>query len=1570
MNKSLASVRLSSIEDKKGVCLVAKLFSQKQVALLVACAAFSLSGQCAQASSYTWNSTSTPSDWSTSSNWNGAPPSGGPSAAGDVDTINTNITANTTINLYNTGDAGTATKTVGALNIGDTDGGNTFTIAAGTGGGSLILNSNGAVGGAQINELSTAKGDTISAAVQIADANGLTVANASGNTFLMSGGITSSGAGNLVLSAGAAGGITLSTNAINNAGTITNSGSGAGTTTITGGVGSNVTAITENSTTSALTITTTALTVNGGGTTLTNSLGTKLLTVSGGITGSGNLILNNNSSLASGITLSTTSVNNGGSITISGSGSGSTLISAPIGSSVGAISDTGANSLTLSGATVANNGNITFSGTGSSAVTFSATAINTVGSITNNGTTAGTTTISGAIGSGVTSITENSGSSTLNLSGANTAFDGSINLTSGTLSVSSATALGGNGSATGSGGTLSIAAGTVLNSNTANTVVTTVNAENWAGSFEFYGSDALNLGTGAITMAAPLTLTVNSNTLTVNGTISGTANGVFDITKAGTGTLVIGENIALSSTETLNPITGVEQFSGIISDGGHGYGLTLANGGTLNLAGADTYSGPTMVSSGTLIISGSSGSVADSAVTVAGATLTFSDTAVGVTGATRASSVTLNGPVASNLTVTAAGNTGANTIDTITGALSFGAGASGASTVSLTPNTTTTPMNTQLDAGSLSIAAGSTVLFRGTSLGADTIASQTGGTTNIKFNTTPTLLGGGGAAGSTTISIIAGALGDTLATGNGFDSTGGLVTYGANGVRVLSSSEYLPIASVAAGQTTLNNVQAINSSGAAATYTFSSTGTTTINSLSLLAESTGSSITVNGTDTLKIDSGVIYGWSSGTGDATHPMIVDNNIDLDGNEGYIFAATVAQSGNGGVGGSDLQLAGVISDDGGNGVTLGGSGITAFAGTVSNTYTGVTTVNSGVLELDKTGGAVAIPGNLVLNAGAVEMPSTSQFASTSNVTVNGGTLDFRPANNSGSGTNQTFSGLIVNGGSTNPGTNNGSVTVINNVLITGGTVSVGSGKNGSLSIGGNLSFTPSATTAGTLTINTSATGGTHYYSTLYLTGNLNITNTASGAYTPITIYAGTTTVNGGALYLSANSGINFTGNGTNSNTTTIAAPTGTGPLGVIELNGANIFNIGDGAAAVDLEIDATLINGGTNDTASGVTKNGAGTLLLTAANTYTDGTILNAGTLEVSGAGTLGNQTNLAQAGLTVNGGLLDLGGTTQIVDTVSVTGNSTIQDGNLEADDAFNGQSFAFSNSSGTTATVSANLKDSSVSVPLTMSGTGTLVLSGTNTYSGGSTLSAGTTLLSNTSGSATGSGALSVTASATLAGKGESSGTSFSLAGTGTATGSRAIVLVGQNSPSDTNTASTLTLIGSSASSIADANLTFNINDQVRGGLGTDPTNSGNELVVGSTPITFALGVRSTILTLNVQNIGIIAANTPYVLVAGLTAGGADQYTNLSLGTPTGSLATGLITPILNSNFGGTGNVTLSMSGLAAGYYGGNSYLFLYQNSTTGADDIEVEVVPEPGTWAMMLGGLAMLVGWQRRRRS
>jgi hypothetical protein len=266
---------------------------------------------------------------------------------------------------------------------------------------------------------------------------------------------------------------------------------------------------------------------------------------------------------------------------------------------------------------------------------------------------------------------------------------------------------------------------------------------------------------------------------------------------------------------------------------------------------------------------------------------------------------------------------------------------------------------------------------------------------------------------------------------------------------------------------------------------------------------------------------------------------------------------------------------------------------------------------------------------------------------------------------------------------------------------------------------------------------------------------------------------------------------------------------------------------------------------------------------------------------------------------------------------------------------------------------------------LQLTGNGTYKLSGSNTFQGltvGSGSDTPTLYLTNgTNGSATGTTTLRVNAGATLAGNGTSSGTSFNISGTGTATSARANVLVGLTSASDITTTNVLALKGSTGTStIADANLTFN--------LDAKSTNS-TQLAVGATNIGFGTdNVGSVKLTLNLQNEPAIVANgTTYTLIAGTgststTPGSSTgQYTGLTLGATT--TVGGVTETIITGN-----NLQLAFgNSLDQSYYGANSYLVLYQSS--GVDDIDVVVVPEPGTWAMMLGGLALLIFVQRLRR-
>jgi hypothetical protein len=171
-----------------------------------------------------------------------------------------------------------------------------------------------------------------------------------------------------------------------------------------------------------------------------------------------------------------------------------------------------------------------------------------------------------------------------------------------------------------------------------------------------------------------------------------------------------------------------------------------------------------------------------------------------------------------------------------------------------------------------------------------------------------------------------------------------------------------------------------------------------------------------------------------------------------------------------------------------------------------------------------------------------------------------------------------------------------------------------------------------------------------------------------------------------------------------------------------------------------------------------------------------------------------------------------------------------------------------------------------------------------------------------------------------------------------------------------------MNLSATGVSSIGAANLVFNINSNVAG--------QGNQLNVGGTAITFnTVGGMNTTLTLNVEGNTYIAGYTSYVLVAGT---GTTTMGDTITPTETSGQYAGLET-FINSKgqeqivTGSTSNLSLSFSDpTQAGFYA-SSYLFIVDNG--GVDDIDVEVVPEPGTWAMLLGGLALLVFIQRRRK-
>ena len=117
----------------------------------------------------------------------------------------------------------------GTITLGNTSGSSNASIYANTGSSLTIANS-----------IVVATGNTATLTV------GNTTAVTASYTTTFSGGVT--GTNNLTLTNNGAGALVFGTSALNNIGTITNTGAGAGSTTISAVVGSNVTGITQNAT--------------------------------------------------------------------------------------------------------------------------------------------------------------------------------------------------------------------------------------------------------------------------------------------------------------------------------------------------------------------------------------------------------------------------------------------------------------------------------------------------------------------------------------------------------------------------------------------------------------------------------------------------------------------------------------------------------------------------------------------------------------------------------------------------------------------------------------------------------------------------------------------------------------------------------------------------------------------------------------------------------------------------------------------------------------------------------------------------------------------------------------------------------------------------------------------------------------------------------------------------------------------------------------------------------------------------------------------------------------------------
>ncbi|MGV7240918.1 beta strand repeat-containing protein [Caballeronia sp. M23-90] len=403
----------------------------------------------------------------------------------------------------------------------------------------------------------------------------------------------------------------------------------------------------------------------------------------------------------------------------------------------------------------------------------------------------------------------------------------------------------------------------------------------------------------------------------------------------------------------------------------------------------------------------------------------------------------------------------------------------------------------------------------------------------------------------------------------------------------------------------------------------------------------------------------------------------------------------------------------------------------ASILSNTVTIITADLNNTAPRLTTGTVVdqtQVSDPIIFEGGTVRPTADSSLGNIVSIDNPGGTVDT-------AGHNLTLSGAIDGRGvltKTGDGTLSltGSNTSIGGVALNGGAVNIASDANlgatsGGLTFdGGTLQLGSSFDLAPTRSITLNASGGTidtQQYNTNVaqgITGTGGLTKAGTGVLTlsGANTYTGATTVAQGTLQAGANNALS------QQSAVTVAQGADLNLNGfsqtVGSLAGAGTVDLGSATLAAGANGTSTVFSGAINGS-GGLVKQGAGTLALSGTNTYSGGTSVNGGTLEVYSDANLGD----ASGALTLNGSTLHTTGDVTGTRNIALAGNGTI---NTDAGTAMT--------NSGTVSGTGGLIKNGTGTLELdgvashqggtTVNG-GTLVLGGANTYTGGTTLNGG-----------------------------------------------------------------------------------------------------------------------------------------------------------------------------------------------------------------------------------------------------
>ncbi|MFA7285702.1 MAG: autotransporter-associated beta strand repeat-containing protein [Candidatus Paceibacterota bacterium] len=1174
-------------------------------------------------------------------------------------------------------------------------------------------------------------------------------------------------------------------------------------------------------------------------------------------------------------------------------GSGNGTLSSIIGTTSGTVTKIGSGMWTLSGsstytgATNINIGTLRLGATGGATNTplgtiGSGTVVSSGAVLDLNGYTLGTVeglTINGrGIGNGGVLI-NNSISSTTYPGGINQATDSRIaNSGAGLLTLSGAVS-----------GAFTLQVGGAGSTTFSTAIPTTflILRKQGAGTLTLTGTN-LNIGgviidEGTLTYGAATTLAATPMTV-LGGTFN--MNGTTDAIGAVT---LIGGNI---SNGTLTSATSYTLESGTVSAILAGAVPVIKNtNNTVVLSGVNTISSTTTINAGTLTISGSGSATATTITVNLGGTLTLDNSSTAV--ASRlgdAIALTMNGGNYNFI-----GNSAGASSET-TGALTL---LTGHNTVTVTPGS---GGSTTMTFASLSRTAGATVLFRGTGLGTASAANIS----TLVFTATPTLTGGGGASGSTTVSVIKGAYGDSSLSGTGSD----MVTYqGGTGLRLLNGAGF-------SGEYATN----LSTANANVKLTASATATTT-NTNSLILN--GFSVTDPGVDTtLPIASASLAG----------NILINSANDIAGSNTTLgittFELPILATSNGAITAKiGTATSGVLTLSGSGNVTL----------SAANLYNGLTYINGatltyGVSNAISTGGVVVRGGLYDLNGnsdiiGSLSLTAASVATASGTLTLGGdltsianGNFSSKITGNLDLGFNRIFNigdGLVDN-------------DLIVSAIVSGAFNVTKSTGTGVLVFSGDNTYTGSTTiSAGTLRLG--ANGGVTNTPLGTTLGNTIVSGASSaldlngftlGTAEPLTLTGALAT---GALQNTSSDSVTYSGL-----ITLGAASTIISNYGDINIsNGGNItgntFGLTIGGAG-----NGTLFSNLNTGTGT-LTKNGLGVWTISGgASTYTGLTTISAGTLKLGSAGSgVNTPLGTVAGGVTVtSGAIFDLNGFTLATaepigslngtgianigalinsssNTISFTGTITlgaasrvVNYGNGVLTLAGNiGGNFALTLVTVGGITQSSNSIRSGTST-IIKEGSGTLILTGQNTFTGAVTVSTGVLQLGASGGATntplgTSAGGVVVSTGAVLdlstySLGGASTYETLNLSGTGIGNGGVLISTASGNNNFGAVTVAASSLVVNNGSGTITFGGTITIANSINLSIGG----------TGPTTISGAYGATATSATLTKWDSGTLSMGSVASITTGLVRinGGTIKYgINDSFATPFLTIAGGTL---------------------------------------------------------------------------